>query len=195
MSDSSTSTPSRPSGRPQSIDPDSVARIALALFDRHGYDQVSMAQIAEASGIGRKSLYRYFSSKADLVWGGSLEAISASEAALKVEQQAGHGLIESLRNATLVALRSLPDLEVARGRMRLIANQPDLLSQASLRMAEDRERTMHHFMEGGMSKEQAEYLTIAFGALLFTACVRWAQSSAPDPEPFLTRALQVLQVP
>lgn len=195
MPDSNTSTSPRLSGRPQSIDPDGVARIALELFDQHGYAQVSMAQIAEASGIGRKSLYRYFSSKADLVWGGALEAISVSEAALNTGRQTGLGLIESLHKAILAALRSLPDLEVARGRLRLIAEQPELLSQASLRMSEDRERTTRFFMEHGVNEEQAEYLAIAFGAVLFTACVRWAQSTQPNPAPFLANAVQVLQMP
>ncbi|UYQ77486.1 TetR/AcrR family transcriptional regulator [Glutamicibacter sp. JL.03c] len=195
MPDSHVSTPGRPSGRPQSIHPDSVARIALELFDQHGYTQVSMAQIAEACCIGRKSLYRYFPSKTDLVWGGALDAISITEAALELEQEKGHGPIDSLRNATLAGLRSIPDLDVARGRLRLIAGQPELLSQASLRMAPDRERTAHFFRKHGVSEEQAEYLTIAFGAVVFTACIRWAQSESPDPEPFLRRATAVLQAP
>lgn len=37
------------------------------LFAERGIDPVTMPEIAEASGVGRPSLYRYFSSKADLV--------------------------------------------------------------------------------------------------------------------------------
>lgn len=37
------------------------------LFAEKGIDQVTMPDIAEDSGVGRPSLYRYFSSKVDLV--------------------------------------------------------------------------------------------------------------------------------
>ena len=37
------------------------------LFAERGIDQVTMLDIAEDSGVGRPSLYRYFSSKTELV--------------------------------------------------------------------------------------------------------------------------------
>ena len=72
----------RATGRPATIDPDAVARIALRLFAERGYEQTSMEDIAGAAGIGRKSLYRYFASKADLVWGGIEPVAEAAGRAL-----------------------------------------------------------------------------------------------------------------
>ncbi len=40
---------------------------AFRLFAENGIDQVTMPDIAKESGVGRPSLYRYFSSKVDLV--------------------------------------------------------------------------------------------------------------------------------
>lgn len=40
---------------------------AFRLFAERGIDQVTMPDIAEDSGVGRPSLYRYFSSKTELV--------------------------------------------------------------------------------------------------------------------------------
>lgn len=195
MPDTQDPSTTRPWGRPQSIDPDSVARIALGLFAKHGYGAVSMAQISEASGIGRKSLYRYFASKADLVWGGLLEASAISDAALDAAQRSGEDLLQSLQTATLAAFESLPDPEVTRGRLRLIAEQPELLAQASLRMGSDSERMLRHFTQGGIARETAQYLALAFGAVTFSAWLRWAQSSDPTPAPHLAQAFKVLRLP
>lgn len=40
----------------------------MRLFLVKGFDQVSMTEVARACGIGRTTLFRYFPSKADLVW-------------------------------------------------------------------------------------------------------------------------------
>ncbi|WP_062298761.1 TetR/AcrR family transcriptional regulator [Demequina maris] len=55
-------------GRPQIADPDQIARIAATLFAERGYAAVSMDDIAERSGVSRRTLFRHFENKADLVW-------------------------------------------------------------------------------------------------------------------------------
>lgn len=40
-----------------------IQEIALELFDEHGYDAVSVAQVADAAQVGERSVYRYFGSK------------------------------------------------------------------------------------------------------------------------------------
>jgi Transcriptional regulator len=57
-------------GRPADVDPDRVALLALRHFAEHGYETTTMDDIAALAGIGRRTLFRYFPSKPDLVWGG-----------------------------------------------------------------------------------------------------------------------------
>jgi AcrR family transcriptional regulator len=44
-----------------------ISEAAIELFLRHGYDQVSVAQVAEAAEVSRRTLFAYFPAKEDLV--------------------------------------------------------------------------------------------------------------------------------
>jgi AcrR family transcriptional regulator len=48
----------------------SIAAIAMDLFDKNGFDGVTIDQIASASGISRRSFFRYFATKEDIVVAG-----------------------------------------------------------------------------------------------------------------------------
>ncbi|WP_244208477.1 TetR family transcriptional regulator [Arthrobacter oryzae] len=120
-------------GRPVTNDPDAVAAMALRLFAERGYEQTSMEDIARAAGIGRKSLYRYFASKAELVWGGMEPVIEASGLVLDSARAAGGAdgdVLAGLRDAAVAGVAVLPDLAVTRGRLRLIAEHPELASRS-----------------------------------------------------------------
>lgn len=44
-----------------------ISEAAIELFLRHGFDQVSVAQVAEAAEVSRRTLFAYFPAKEDLV--------------------------------------------------------------------------------------------------------------------------------
>jgi AcrR family transcriptional regulator len=46
---------------------DTISAVAIALFLERGYDEVSVADIAEAAEVSKPTLFRYFPSKEDLV--------------------------------------------------------------------------------------------------------------------------------
>lgn len=45
-----------------------IIDLALRLFLEHGFEAVSMAQLAQAANISRRTLFRYFPSKDDIVF-------------------------------------------------------------------------------------------------------------------------------
>lgn len=61
-------TPSRV-GRRRSTTPGRIADIAVDLFDTYGFSEVSVEDVALASGIARRTLFRYYSSKNAIPWG------------------------------------------------------------------------------------------------------------------------------
>jgi TetR/AcrR family transcriptional regulator, regulator of mycofactocin system len=61
------SAPAR--GRPPSITADQIGHVALALFATRGFEETTVDDIATALGISRRTVFRYFASKNDIVWG------------------------------------------------------------------------------------------------------------------------------
>lgn len=98
-----------------------IAETGMALFLEHGFEETTIDQIAEAAGISRRSFFRYFSSKEDVVLGDLVERGHNVLAAL-IERPAEEGPWEAVR-AALLALRgdasidTRPETELRIGRM------------------------------------------------------------------------------
>lgn len=56
-------------GRRPSTTQDHIAGVALDLFAAQGFDAVSVDDVARASGISRRTLFRYYPSKSAIPWG------------------------------------------------------------------------------------------------------------------------------
>jgi AcrR family transcriptional regulator len=197
-SDRLTNALPRTTGRPVTIDPDAVAAIALRLFAERGYEQTSMEDIAREAGIGRKSLYRYFASKAELVWGGTEPVIEASGRVLDSASAQGASdgdILAGLREAAVAGVSVIPDLAVTRGRLRLIAEHPELASRSYESLAPQRERARAYLVSAGVGEDVAGYLSAAFIGATFEAWMQWAAGTDPDPVPYLVAAVGVLRVP
>ncbi len=48
---------------------DHITNVAIDLFAARGFDEVSVDDVAEAAGIARRTLFRYYPSKNALPWG------------------------------------------------------------------------------------------------------------------------------
>ncbi|MDT5065176.1 MAG: TetR/AcrR family transcriptional regulator, regulator of mycofactocin system [Mycobacterium sp.] len=56
-------------GRRRSTTQDHITDVALDLFASRGFDEVSVDDVANAAGIARRTLFRYYSSKNAIPWG------------------------------------------------------------------------------------------------------------------------------
>ena len=86
---------------------DHIASVGVALFVEHGFDAVTTEQIAHAAGVSRRSFFRYFDTKEDVVLNGVAEAGRHIESALRARPAQ-----ESAWDALRLALRVLLDKPV-----------------------------------------------------------------------------------
>ena len=56
-------------GRRRSTTPQHITDVAIELFTTHGFDEVSVDDVAHAAGISRRTLFRYYASKNAILWG------------------------------------------------------------------------------------------------------------------------------
>jgi TetR/AcrR family transcriptional regulator, regulator of mycofactocin system len=58
-----------PVGRRRSTTPQHVTDVALGMFADRGFSEVSVDDVAQAAGIARRTVFRYYASKNAIPWG------------------------------------------------------------------------------------------------------------------------------
>jgi TetR/AcrR family transcriptional regulator, regulator of mycofactocin system len=172
-----------------------ITRTALDLFARNGFDQTTVEDVAAALGINRRTLFRYFRSKNDMVWGdfewvlerlrGYLDATAPDEP-----------LMAALGRAVVASNHYEPaDLPELRIRMTLITTVPALQAHAMLRYAAWR-AVIADFVAARLGQRPDDLVpqTIAQAALgtSMAAFVRWVANPEEDLEDNLRRAYGLL---
>ncbi|MET7990547.1 TetR family transcriptional regulator [Amycolatopsis sp. NPDC005232] len=109
---------------------EAISNAALELFFEHGFDQVSISQVAEAAEVSRRTLFAYFQGKDDLV----LHRIADHEhESARVVREHRDAPLPALREHFLDGLRrhdpitGLCDLPQVLALYRLIMGTPTLL--------------------------------------------------------------------
>jgi len=104
-------------GRRRSTSWEHISNVAIDLFAARGFDEVSVDDVAEAAGIARRTLFRYYPSKNALPWG-DFEAHLARMRDLLADLDPDVGIDAALRTA-LLAFNTFDDAETARHRQRM----------------------------------------------------------------------------
>jgi mycofactocin system transcriptional regulator len=113
-----------------------VARAALDLFQRQGYDQTTVSEIAAAVGVSRRTFFRYYDSKREVVWG-EWDAELVRLAHELGGAEAGEPMMDVLRRAVMATNRfGAGELGELRIRIGLIGSVPSLVAHSAVRYGE-----------------------------------------------------------
>ncbi|KAA8963644.1 MAG: mycofactocin system transcriptional regulator [Mycobacterium sp.] len=113
-------------GRRRATTPHHITDVALELFAARGFTEVSVDDVAQAAGIARRTLFRYYASKNAIPWGdfdAHLQHLRELLDAVEPQVPLGAAL-----RAALLAFNTFDESETTRHRqrMRVILQTPEL---------------------------------------------------------------------
>ena len=117
--------------------PDAAGRLikaAITLFDEQGYDETTVAEIAEAAGLTKRTFFRHFADKREVLFQGSkqLEHLWADGvAAAPPDAGAMAAVMAGLEPVTAMFAERHP---FARIRSRIIAANPELQERELIKL-------------------------------------------------------------
>jgi AcrR family transcriptional regulator len=162
--------------------PDAAGRLmtaAIALFDEHGYDQTTVAEIAERAGLTKRTFFRYFADKREVLFGGSeelrhrwLEAVAAAPAGADPLTAATAGFDPV---AAMFAERH----EFARIRARIVAANPELQERELIKLQSLAGSIETALVERGTPAVAAILAAQAALTVFHVAFARWADQDDP----------------
>src|ERR1700733_551568 len=160
-----------------------LEKAALDLFVENGFEETTVAQIADRAGMNRATFFRHFADKREVLFGGEDVLAELFADAIRAAPP-GATLAECLRAAlTAAAVRMTPQLRAAAARRRLVvAANSELQERGLLKHARITKSVTAALRERG-TDELAARLGAEMGMLAFSvAFERWMKAN--DDEPF-----------
>ena len=182
-------------GRPPSTSRRELRLIALRLFTERGFDSTTIEQVAAAAGVSERTFFRYFTTKASVLWGEFETEVETIKAALgSVADDVP--MMDAIRGAVVAANHyHADDVPEMRMRMHLIATVP-ALSFSAAEHYEAWERAISDFAGRRLGQPGDSLYPLAVGRSVLAACRaaydRWSARADADLTVYLDAALTAL---
>jgi mycofactocin system transcriptional regulator len=182
-------------GRPPGTSRRELELIALRLFTHQGFDSTTIEQIAAEAGVSKRTFFRYFGSKASVLWSEFDSEVGTIRAALaEVPQEVP--MMDAIRRAVVAANHYGPqDVPELRMRMNLIGCAPALQSSAAIHY-DAWERAISDFAATRIGQPADSLYPLAVGRATLAACRaaydRWSARADADLTFYLDAALAAL---
>ena len=182
-------------GRPPSTTRHHLQQIAIEMFTAHGYDEVTIEALAAAAGIGRRTFFRYFGSKADALMADFDQEVERLRSTL-ADSDPELPVMDAIRGA-IVAVNDYhtEDLAQFRQRLQLQHNNPALLANGILHY-ERWQSVVAEFAAVRLGQAADDLLPQVIARSVFGAAyagfMSWLADDSGDLSPRLDAALRTL---
>jgi len=182
-------------GRPPGTSARQLELISLRLFTRHGFEDTTVESIAAAAGVSRRTFFRYFDSKADVLWhafDGEVRALREAFAAVPPRVPMMAAIRQVVVGVNRYRAEDVPEL---RERMSLISSVPALQASASHHY-DAWERAVSEFAATRLGEPADSLYPLAIGRATLAVCRaaydRWISRADTDLTSYLDQALRAL---
>lgn len=176
-------------GRPAATSPHALAAAAQRLFVDKGFEETSVEDIAVAVGVSRRTFFRYFSTKADVLWVESDAEFDRLTAYLSADDHTRPPR-DVVEDAIVSALDFGPgDEEWALHRTQLVLTVPTVQSHASALYRQWRDAVADYVRARGVWNDD-ELFVIAFAHATTAAIMTGHEYWVSHPEAGLSRSLR-----
>lgn len=165
-------------GRPRASSREILAEAACELFLENGYDATSVSDITTRAGVSRSSFFNYFSTKADVLWGGLDERIAVL--ADRLREGPMPELDAGVRAAVSALARDFaPDtLALAFAQAEAMGIAEELTRETAVRRARIADAVAERLRRGGVDPLRADVVAAAYGGAVLAAVARWSEAGA-----------------
>lgn len=154
---------------------------ALKLFEKRGFENVTVEEVAAAAQAGPASVYRNFSTKEQLILWDEYDPLLFESISLELAH--GERPLESIRDGLIRALSQVYDGDAKRilRRARLIQRTPSLRAQSLAQLQSMRAGLAEVLKPVMRDVVERELLAAVVAAALDVAILNWVHSAGATP--------------
>lgn len=182
-------------GRPRATSRRELQVIAIRLFAEQGFEATTIEQVTSEAGVSERTFFRYFTTKASVLWADFETEVATIRAALAVVPD-DMPMMEAIRGAVVAANHyRAEDVPEMRLRMSLISTEPALTFGSAEHYA-DWERAISDFAARRLGQPAESLYCLAIGRAALAVCHaaydRWSARADDDLPRYLDAALVAL---
>ncbi len=182
-------------GRPRGTSARQLEEIALRLFTEQGFHETTVDQIAAAAGVSRRTFFRYYDAKSDVLWNEFDSEVDTIQELL-AEAPEDVPVLEAVRRAVLAANHyRAEDVPELRMRMNLLSTVAELAASAT-RHYDAWERAVISFVARRTGQDEDSLYPLAVGRAVLATCraayERWSARADADLTLYLDAGLRAL---
>ncbi|HTX12889.1 MAG TPA: TetR family transcriptional regulator [Solirubrobacteraceae bacterium] len=149
---------------------------ALALYGEHGFENTTVAEIAERAGLTERTFFRHYADKREVLFDGA-DAFTEAFVGTVANAPAPEAPIDAVTAGLLAAAALIASREFARQRQAIIAASPELQERELSKFASLSTSLADTLRERGLDEPAATLTSELATAVFRVAFERWIEES------------------
>jgi AcrR family transcriptional regulator len=159
---------------------------ALALYGERGFENTTVAEIAERAGLTERTFFRHYADKREVLFDGS-DAFTEAFVGTVAKAPASEAPIDAVTAGLEAAAALLSDRDFSRRRQAIIAASPELQERELGKFASLSASLADALRERGLSEPAATLTSELATAVFRVAFERWIEGNGDQGLPQLIR--------